>query len=69
MSRVLLSLSLSLCLMVSAASADLTARTREFIAQYCADCHGADAKEGGLNLTELKWKPDNVENLQQWRHQ
>ena len=34
--------------------------------QHCYDCHDSDAKKGGLDLTALKWQPDDIENLQQW---
>lgn len=52
--------------LVSASAAELGGKLEPMFDQHCYDCHDADSKKGGLDLTELKWKPDDTENLQQW---
>jgi hypothetical protein len=37
-----------------------------FIEQYCADCHDADEKKGGLDLTSLAWDLEKRENFDAW---
>ncbi len=37
-----------------------------FIEKYCADCHDADEKKGGLDLTALAWDLDQRENFDKW---
>ena len=49
-----------------AGGAELGGRLEPMFDQHCYDCHDADAKKGGLDLTTLKWTPHDVENLQQW---
>jgi hypothetical protein len=34
--------------------------------QHCYDCHDAEMKKGGLDLTALAWRPEDEENLRQW---
>ena len=52
--------------LASASAAELGGKLEPIFDQHCYDCHDADSKKGGLDLTELKWKPDDAENLQQW---
>jgi mono/diheme cytochrome c family protein len=52
--------------LASASAAELGSKLEPMFDQHCYDCHDADAKKGGLDLAALKWKPDDVENLQQW---
>jgi hypothetical protein len=52
--------------LASASAAELGGKLEPMFDQHCYDCHDADSKKGGLDLTELKWKPDDAENLQQW---
>ncbi|WP_397384760.1 DUF1592 domain-containing protein [Prosthecobacter sp.] len=52
--------------LASASAAELGGTLEPMFDQHCYDCHDADAKKGGLDLAALKWKPDDVENLQQW---
>jgi mono/diheme cytochrome c family protein len=52
--------------LASASAAELGGKLESMFDQHCYDCHDADSKKGGLDLTELKWKPDDAENLQQW---
>lgn len=52
--------------LASASAAELGGKLEPMFDQHCYDCHDADAKKGGLDLAALKWKPDDMENLQQW---
>jgi hypothetical protein len=52
--------------LASASGAELGGKLEPMFDQHCYDCHDADTKKGGLDLSALKWKPDDVENLQQW---
>ncbi|MEZ0275567.1 MAG: DUF1592 domain-containing protein, partial [Roseimicrobium sp.] len=37
-----------------------------FVDQHCAECHDAEMKKGGLDLTALKWDPAKRENFDEW---
>src|SRR6266536_4154160 len=37
-----------------------------FVEKYCSDCHDAETKKGGLDLTALKLEPDNPTNFALW---
>lgn len=37
-----------------------------FLEQHCYDCHDADSKKGGLDLTALPFYPDDPKNLATW---
>ncbi len=37
-----------------------------FLEKYCADCHDADEKKGGLDLSSLPWDLENRENFDEW---
>lgn len=65
---MLLALSLAHLLIVSEAilGADLPAPTREFIDRYCTDCHDADERKGGLDLTGLRYDPGDATNSAKW---
>ena len=52
--------------LASASASELGGKLEPMFDQHCYDCHDGDSKKGGLDLTELKWKPDDAENLQQW---
>jgi hypothetical protein len=45
---------------------DLPQTTRLFVEKYCTECHDADAKKGGLDLTALKFDPVNSTNFSRW---
>jgi hypothetical protein len=38
----------------------------EFLENYCADCHDAATKKGGLNLDALAWHLDQPGNFDEW---
>src|SRR4051812_38484509 len=37
-----------------------------FIEEYCANCHDADEKKGGLDLTSLAWDLEKRSNFDEW---
>ena len=45
---------------------DLPLASRQFVEQYCVECHDADTRKGGLDLTELKFDPANSTNFSTW---
>src|SRR5438132_11249896 len=45
---------------------DLPRASRQFVEQYCVECHDADTKKGGLDLTALKFEPANSTNFASW---
>src|SRR5262245_29878676 len=49
-----------------AAAPLLPAKVDAFIENRCADCHDSDEKKGGLDLTALKFTPDDSRNFAAW---
>ncbi len=49
-----------------ARSADLAVRAQAFFAKHCIDCHDADTKKAGLDLTALPWKPNDPKVFDRW---
>src|SRR5216117_1085108 len=45
---------------------DLPRATRLFVERHCVECHDADSKKGGLDLTVLKFDPANSTNFSRW---
>src|SRR3989441_10118071 len=45
---------------------DLPRASRQFVEQYCVECHDADTKKGGLDLTALRFDPANSTNFSSW---
>src|SRR5580765_4243808 len=37
-----------------------------FVQTHCTECHDADAKKGGLDLTALSLEPENPRNFAAW---
>jgi hypothetical protein len=37
-----------------------------FFGQNCTECHDADVKKGGLDLTAISWNPETRENFDLW---
>ena len=59
------------CLAVLGVTAALAAATEPpkvaaFIDQRCADCHDDEEKKGGLDLTALKFAPEDPKNFATW---
>ena len=68
MRKIALHITTLLCAvaLASVSAAELGGKQEPMFDQHCYDCHDADAKKGGLDLTSLQWKPDDAGNLQQW---
>jgi hypothetical protein len=47
-------------------AATLPANGREFVENHCFECHDAEVKKGGLDLTALKFDPANSTNFSTW---
>jgi mono/diheme cytochrome c family protein len=45
---------------------DLPRASRVFVEKHCVECHDADTKKGGLDLTALKFDPANATNFSRW---
>src|SRR6266487_5294322 len=45
---------------------DLPRASRQFVEQYCVECHDAETKKGGLDLTALQFDPGNSTNFSTW---
>ncbi len=58
------------CLLLALASASLGATlppsNRQFLEKHCFECHDAEVKKGGLDLTALKFDPANPTNFSAW---
>ncbi len=53
-------------LVATALAAELPPASRQFLDKHCFECHDAEVKKGGLDLTALKFNPANTTNLSQW---
>src|SRR5687768_12007357 len=47
-------------------AATLPANGRQFVEKHCFECHDAEVKKGGLDLTALKFDPANSTNFSTW---
>jgi uncharacterized protein DUF1592/uncharacterized protein DUF1588/uncharacterized protein DUF1587/uncharacterized protein DUF1585/uncharacterized protein DUF1595 len=54
--------SLLVCAPVAGAAPNVAA----FVREYCTDCHDAETKKGGLDLTSLAWDLDQKGNFDEW---
>jgi hypothetical protein len=58
------------CLLLAVASASLGAtlppHNRQFLEKHCFECHDAEVKKGGLDLTALKFAPAKSTNFSAW---
>src|SRR5436190_24215172 len=62
------------CLLLAVASAALAGYGSqreqrypgEFLEKHCFECHDAEVKKGGLDLTALKFDPANSTNFSAW---
>jgi mono/diheme cytochrome c family protein len=45
---------------------ELPRASRLFVEKHCVECHDADAKKGGLDLTALKFDPASSTNFSKW---
>src|SRR4051812_46080986 len=55
-------------LLLAAASqaADLSAEQRGFLEENCIECHDAAARKGGLDLTALRFDPEEPATFARW---
>ncbi len=51
---------------VPLAGADFPEASRRFVEQHCFECHDAETKKGGLDLTELRFELAKSENFSKW---
>src|SRR5256884_575686 len=45
---------------------DVPVVVRQFVEKNCVECHDADTKKGGLDLSALKFDPANLTNFSRW---
>src|SRR3989454_8188587 len=64
--RVFVRFSLLLAVAGPVMARDLPRASRQFVEQYCVECHDADTKKGGLDLTALNFDPANSTNFSTW---
>ncbi len=57
---------LTLFVCAAPVAAEFTPATRQFLDAHCADCHDADEKKGGLDLTALKSQFTDAETFAMW---
>ena len=58
--------SILLAVATSSVAAALPAGNRQFVEKHCFECHDAEVKKGGLDLTTLKFDPANSTNFSTW---
>ena len=49
---------------VMAAEPMMESRFGQLLDQHCIECHDAETKKGGLDLTGMNWQPDSAEIIQ-----
>src|SRR5260370_519882 len=64
--RVFVRFSLLLAVAGPVMARDLPRANRQFVEQYCVECHDADTKKGELDLTALRFDPGNSRNFSRW---
>jgi hypothetical protein len=47
-------------------AADLAGQAQAFFSENCFICHDADTKKGGLDLSALGWKPNDILAFDRW---
>lgn len=50
----------------SVLATELSPVAQGFMQQHCFECHDAESKKGGLDLTALKWNLDDGQTFAQW---
>src|SRR6266487_4344634 len=64
--KVFVRVGLLLAIAAPVMARDLPRASRQFVEQYCVECHDTDMKKGGLDLTALKFDPANSTNFSRW---
>src|SRR5271169_5568141 len=57
---------LFLAAVVSLRAANLPSPRRQFLDSHCTECHDADTRKGGLDLTSLKFDLEQTTNFAKW---
>src|SRR2546430_153408 len=64
--RVFARFSLLLAVTGPVMAGDGAVAVRQFVEKNCVECHDADTKKGGLDLSALKFDPANLTNFSRW---
>src|SRR5688572_19691443 len=64
--KVLAHIGILLGVVAPSFGATLPASNRQFIEKHCFECHDAEVKKGGLDLTALRFDPANSTNFSSW---
>src|SRR5436190_956956 len=64
--RVFARFSLLLAVTGPVMAGDGPVAVRQFVEKNCVECHDADTKKGGLDLSALKFDPANLTNFSRW---
>ena len=64
--KVLVRVGLLFAVAAPAMARDLPRASRQFVEQYCVECHDAETKKGGLDLTALQYDSANSTNFSIW---
>ncbi len=55
-----------LCFMILCSTSAAFAQQESFLKKHCFECHDAESKQGGLDLTSLKVELANADNFAKW---
>ncbi len=66
MNTVLRGMLALLAVMLSAPAGEMSPRLTSMFQHHCYECHDTDVDKGALDLTALKWNPEDADNYQQW---
>src|SRR5688572_16393602 len=64
--KLFVQFSILLAMVAPSIGATLSAGNRQFIEKYCFECHDAEVKKGGLDLTALRFDLANSTNFATW---
>lgn len=64
--RILARAILSWVLVLPLGAASIDPDAKVFIDKHCAECHDAETKKGGLDLTSLNYSPEDKANFGTW---
>src|SRR5215475_14121838 len=65
-SKVIVGVGLSLIAAGLMQASELPKTNKRFVEKYCAECHDAETKKGGLDLTGLKFDLVSPSNFSKW---
>src|SRR5437867_10249333 len=64
--RVFVHFYMLLAVVAASSAGTLPPTERQFLDKHCFECHDAEVKKGGLDLTALKFDPANSTNFSAW---